>query len=185
VINAWNFKIRFFSKLHILAKMSYYCCVPNCCNNKLSGRGKIKPVGFSFHEFPCNVEFRLKWTKNICRENWTPGERDKICSRHFTKDSFKDYTKIKRLKPDAIPTLFQNNQSKINSTRKLAIKTPKKRESAKNNSEERKIKKLKTDIIDSEENHNYIPVMLTERKYATREKRVARKNTSSGDSEET
>ncbi|XP_037523600.2 DNA transposase THAP9 [Rhipicephalus sanguineus] len=83
-----------------------YCCVPFC---KSSGRTSN---GISFHEFPV-TDVRLLWLKKISRQSegpgkepWIPSDRSKVCSLHFKAEDYKQGLKSKRLKPDAVPSIF-------------------------------------------------------------------------------
>ncbi|KAH8027340.1 hypothetical protein HPB51_004692 [Rhipicephalus microplus] len=85
-----------------------YCCVPLC---KSSGRTAASR-GISFHEFPI-TDVRNLWLKNIHRQAegpgkqpWLPNDRSKVCSLHFRPEDYRESTKYRRLKPDAVPTLF-------------------------------------------------------------------------------
>lgn len=83
-----------------------YCCVPLC---KSSGRTE---KGTSFHEFPV-TELRNRWLKRISQQAegrgkspWIPSDRSKVCSLHFNEDGFREGLKIRKLKPDAVPSVF-------------------------------------------------------------------------------
>ena len=59
------------------------------------------------HRFPHSNPERVKqWTANVRRENWKPSIRSRLCSAHFTPESFIGTGKIVRLCNDAIPTIF-------------------------------------------------------------------------------
>ena len=73
----------------------------------------------SLHEFPKNEAIRKKWIKAVKeqRSNWDgPSPYSLLCSLHFTDDCFipkgvrfRDELGMptaKRLKPDAVPTIF-------------------------------------------------------------------------------
>lgn len=84
------------------------CCVPMC---KSSSKSR---TGVAFHEFPV-TKVRNDWLKNISRrakgsgsEQWAPNDRSKVCSLHFTREDYKEGLKMRRLKPDAVPTVFPN-----------------------------------------------------------------------------
>jgi len=84
--------------------MGYGCCVPHCDSHyKVKSGQKI-----SYHEFPSNSEIRQKWLKNISRENWTPTNRETVCSIHFLPDDFTIGKKYRILKRTAIPSIFPN-----------------------------------------------------------------------------
>uniref|UniRef100_A0A1E1XCT1 Putative dna transposase thap9 n=1 Tax=Amblyomma aureolatum TaxID=187763 RepID=A0A1E1XCT1_9ACAR len=85
------------------------CCVPFCS----SYAGKAKLTGepsVSFHEFPV-TNIREAWIKAISREGpnktlWQPHETAKVCSIHFRLEDYKEGTKGRRLKPNAVPSIF-------------------------------------------------------------------------------
>ncbi|KYM94832.1 hypothetical protein ALC62_14427 [Cyphomyrmex costatus] len=72
----------------------------------------------SFHRIPANEEMRNKWLRIIGRNLSYKGAR--VCSDHFTENDYHDinpYTKIKRLKNTAVPSLTL--QKKIDTKRTL------------------------------------------------------------------
>ena len=86
------------------------CVAANCSNTY--------GQGVSLFKFPKDPELRQKWIKNIqrTRANWSgPGEHSVLCSQHFESSCFEvdselaaqmGIQKRRRLKPDAVPTLF-------------------------------------------------------------------------------
>lgn len=58
--------------------------------------------------FPKDEKVLNKWIVAIRRKNWTPSKRSKLCSAHFTADSYETsgWSSRPRLKPDAVPTIF-------------------------------------------------------------------------------
>lgn len=86
------------------------CVAANCSNTY--------GHGVSLFKFPKNPELRQKWIKNVqrTRANWSgPGEHSVLCSQHFESSCFEvdselaaqmGIQKRRRLKPDAVPTLF-------------------------------------------------------------------------------
>ena len=84
--------------------MVHSCCIKNC-----RSEWKISE-GVTFHNFPLKVEFHEKFVAAI-PPNLLPkvSKYSKICSKHFTTDSFQPVTStsVRRiLKRNAIPTLF-------------------------------------------------------------------------------
>ncbi|CAL8290176.1 unnamed protein product [Gadus morhua 'NCC'] len=72
------------------------CVAINCVNRSES---KI-----SLYSPPLRQKERLRqWLKNINRMSWVPNVCSRLCACHFTEDCF---TINRRLKPDAVPTLF-------------------------------------------------------------------------------
>ncbi|XP_049520350.1 uncharacterized protein LOC119445244 isoform X1 [Dermacentor silvarum] len=85
------------------------CCVPLCTTN-----ARKYPL-IRYHEFPCDVERRKAWIKNISRQGtsgkgsiWEPSDRSLVCALHFTDGDYKKSTKLKFLLPTAVPTVFPN-----------------------------------------------------------------------------
>ena len=87
-------------------------CVAAGCDTK-SG------MGYSLHLFPQNEELRKKWIRAVKRQrsNWDgPSSSSHLCSKHFEDHCFitdgvryreaMGVPTVKRLKPDAIPTIF-------------------------------------------------------------------------------
>ena len=71
----------------------------------------------SMHKFPKDPELRQKWEKQVqrTREQWSATDTSVLCSEHFEADCFEvdsmlaeqmGLKKRKRLKPDAVPTVF-------------------------------------------------------------------------------
>ena len=80
-----------------------YCCVPICKEQQ----GKVK--GLSFHEFPVDPDLRSKWLKAISRKDFVPNSNSgssRVCGKHFTPNDFWQTLKKKRLKPNAVPSVF-------------------------------------------------------------------------------
>lgn len=91
------------SARYIIYKM-VYCCVPHCTSKS----GKVK--GISFHEFPCDPELKQKWLKNISRDNFVPNFESRtsfVCGLHFLDADYRPDLKIKKLKQNAIPSVFK------------------------------------------------------------------------------
>jgi len=61
------------------------CVAVNCKN----GYQNKTEEGTSFHGFPQNQQLRANWVKNVCRKDFKPTANSKVCSKHFTADSFK------------------------------------------------------------------------------------------------
>ncbi|KAH6939989.1 hypothetical protein HPB50_023869 [Hyalomma asiaticum] len=82
-----------------------YCCVPRCKSSS-----KQRTPGISFHEIPSDPELRAKWLKVISRDDWTSNTTScysTVCSRHFGSSDFKEGCKIRKLKKDAVPSIFE------------------------------------------------------------------------------
>ncbi|KAH7949443.1 hypothetical protein HPB49_009929 [Dermacentor silvarum] len=77
-----------------------------CCKSS----SKQRTPGISFHEIPSDPELRAKWLKVISRDDWTPNRTScysTVCSRHFGSSDFKAGCKIRKLKKDAVPSIFE------------------------------------------------------------------------------
>ena len=100
-----------------ITAMPYRCCVPGCgCKGSL-GEAKV-----ALFKFPKDPEVFAQWIARIPRENLVARESTRICSLHFTPDSFvtnSQDTTVRRkkrrpntelvrkyLKPNAVPTVF-------------------------------------------------------------------------------
>ena len=90
-------------------------CVAVGCSNTPSDR-------VSLHKFPADPKLREKWVKQVrrTRAQWTPTKHSVLCSKRFTEDSFEvdstiaatfGISKKRRLKPDAVPTVFLRHSS--------------------------------------------------------------------------
>lgn len=90
-------------------------CVAAGCSNTPSER-------ISLHKFPADLKLREKWVKQVrrTRAQWTPTKYSVLCSEHFSEDSFEvdsaiaatfGISKKRRLKPNAVPTIFQRQSS--------------------------------------------------------------------------
>lgn len=70
--------------------------------------------GVPYHEFPCDSERRIAWINNISRlaanakaYKWHPRGNALVCALHFTEADYNQKTKVRRLLPSAVPTVFQ------------------------------------------------------------------------------
>nr|XP_050042609.1 THAP domain-containing protein 1-like [Dermacentor andersoni] len=107
-----------------------YCCVPRCKSSS-----KQRTPGISFHEIPSDPELCAKWLKVISRENWVPNTTSccsTVCSRHFSSSDFKEGCEIRKLKKDAIPSIFEEYPAYLQPPKKRdrSYASVKKREAA-------------------------------------------------------
>ncbi|XP_049266799.1 uncharacterized protein LOC119374049 [Rhipicephalus sanguineus] len=85
------------------------CCVPFCTSSQ-----RKKEAGVSFHEIRVNTELRERWLRVIARKNWVPNSTSNysaVCSLHFVEADFRENTKRRMLKPDAVPSVFPHYPS--------------------------------------------------------------------------
>uniref|UniRef100_A0A4W3HK50 THAP-type domain-containing protein n=1 Tax=Callorhinchus milii TaxID=7868 RepID=A0A4W3HK50_CALMI len=56
--------------------------------------------------FPSNAYRRTEWVQLVQRENFIPGKHTFLCSRHFESTCFDRTGQTRRLREDAVPTIF-------------------------------------------------------------------------------
>ena len=84
-----------------------YCVATNSQNGSASGGG------VSFYTFRTDPSRRKAWTNQINRAHWAPTFHSRLCSDHFEDSCFVLAASIgfqpkqRRLKPDAVPTVFK------------------------------------------------------------------------------
>ncbi|XP_058855486.1 THAP domain-containing protein 2-like isoform X1 [Acipenser ruthenus] len=76
-------------------------CAAFACS-KLSTKG----CGNTFHLFPKNIERRQLWVARMRRQEFKPSNRAVLCSDHFEEAYFDKTGQTVRLRPDAVPTIF-------------------------------------------------------------------------------
>ena len=95
-----------------------YCAAVNCKNgsrkNQSDNKNKV-----AFFNFP-NGKIRRICIQKVRRKQWTPTRNSKLCSDHFEGSCFVQNLVVSKsigwshkkleLKPDAVPTLFDNHQ---------------------------------------------------------------------------
>ena len=92
------------SKLESSVNMPNYCVAVGCKNTAKKGSE------YSFHCFPHqNTNLLKKWVHAICRKQWKPTKHSFICSDHFHESCFviRPGAEGRRLKDDAVPSIFQ------------------------------------------------------------------------------
>ncbi|KAH9368674.1 hypothetical protein HPB48_004693 [Haemaphysalis longicornis] len=80
------------------------CCVPFCTSSVRKEEPNV-----SYHEFPVDEALKTQWLKNISRKNWEPNSTSNysvVCSLHFRPEDFRTDTKRRRLKQNAVPSVF-------------------------------------------------------------------------------
>ena len=90
ILNKW---------LHWVCFPDYPCKMPNSCSVTYCNNAN------NLHRFPKDEACRIHWTKFCDRQShWTPGPAARICSRHFTADSYLPPL-MRFLKKNALPTI--------------------------------------------------------------------------------
>ncbi|KAH7942264.1 hypothetical protein HPB49_022452 [Dermacentor silvarum] len=84
------------------------CCVPKCSS---SLRRRVQ--GVSFHEIPSDSSLRDQWLKAISKKDWGPASNPVVCSLHFLTADFRKDCKKRLLKPGAVPSVFDEQESCI------------------------------------------------------------------------
>ena len=89
------------------------CCAQNCTNRTRSG--KLGCEDISWHRFPLqDAQLLRSWLTNLGRADFVPTTNSRLCSEHFTEDSFVEVDEhfagkrrpARRLKSRAVPTVF-------------------------------------------------------------------------------
>ncbi|XP_059827814.1 THAP domain-containing protein 2-like isoform X1 [Hypanus sabinus] len=65
-----------------------------------------KNTNTSFHRFPSNPRRRMEWIQLVRRENFKPSKHTFLCSKHFEQTCFDRTGQTRRLREDAVPTIF-------------------------------------------------------------------------------
>uniref|UniRef100_H2MB73 THAP domain-containing protein 1 n=2 Tax=Oryzias latipes TaxID=8090 RepID=H2MB73_ORYLA len=77
------------------------CSAPHCSNSSY--------IGKQLFRFPKDPERKKKWVVN-CQRDFEPTPHSRLCQDHFEQSQFEEIAKSsagrKKLKPNAIPTLF-------------------------------------------------------------------------------
>ncbi|CAI6373146.1 unnamed protein product [Macrosiphum euphorbiae] len=78
------------------------CTAVNCSNSRTKG--------FRLFRFPKDESRRKIWLQNCLRDQWVPTNSSELCEIHFEESQFEQHRQdgIKKLKPNAIPTLFNH-----------------------------------------------------------------------------
>nr|XP_045007673.1 transmembrane protein 19 isoform X4 [Jaculus jaculus] len=76
------------------------CAAAGCANTY------NKHINISFHRFPLDPKRRKEWVRLVRRKNFVPGKHTFLCSKHFEASCFDLTGQTRRLKMDAVPTIF-------------------------------------------------------------------------------
>ena len=94
------------------------CCAVDCTN--YSTKTKDLEVAISYHKIPAEPTLQKAWLGRLRRKDLPPLKYCYVCSEHFEADCFeKDLVekltgekRRKRLKPDAVPSIFSSSSVK-------------------------------------------------------------------------
>ena len=89
---------------HFCAKMPRSCAAYNCSN--AANKPDCIQRKVSFHLFPSDIEIRRKWIAAVKRKHFEPGKFAYLCSDHFSTDDYIPNLSLKKLFPNAVPTVF-------------------------------------------------------------------------------
>ncbi|KAG0444904.1 hypothetical protein HPB47_013245 [Ixodes persulcatus] len=91
-----------------------FCCAVGCHNHRAAPANQ----NVSFHAFPRDVQRRAKWIAAVRREHWVPVKRSRLCSIHFSPESYELSSRLAtefglgqkypRLRVNAVPTIFSH-----------------------------------------------------------------------------
>lgn len=87
-------------KSHSFIDMPRYCAAYGCDNSS------VKNSNVSFLSFPSDKGICHQWILATKRKNFNPGKYSYICSEHFLPTDFIEYSSVKKLYPNAVPTVF-------------------------------------------------------------------------------
>ena len=99
-------------------------CVAKNCN---TGRAKEPPdTRVVLYRFPKSARISNRWIRGLRLSKWSPKPNSVVCSLHFQEDcflpgTFNDPLQKPKLKPNAVPTIFDHGK------KKTARKPPKNR----------------------------------------------------------
>ncbi|XP_023946765.2 uncharacterized protein LOC112052071 [Bicyclus anynana] len=94
------------------------CSILGC-----KSRSERKDEAITFHSYPYYEAEKRKWIEVTGRVNWQPNKYSKVCSKHFSQESFVQTKKTVHLKPFSLPvkhihevnkSIQYTNNSKIN-----------------------------------------------------------------------
>ena len=95
--------------MNIADKFKMPTCVALNCKNHTSHN---KKPGITFHRFPRDDARKDEWLVNLQRINFTPTVASRVCSEHFTGDSFDRTGQRVHFSKVAVPTIFIEEQKR-------------------------------------------------------------------------
>ena len=109
---------------HFNNVMPRYCAVYGCSNNSSTSSNNI-----SYHTFPTDNEIRQQWIVATKRKNFSPGKFSFLCSDHFISSDFVEFSSVKKLYPNAIPSLLSGlpNYFHLTAKRRSTVSIQKRR----------------------------------------------------------
>jgi len=125
------------------------------CKSGYASNGDDSHV--TFHTFPQDAELREKWIRAIPRKDFVPSTYSRLCSLHFQPCDFVDVrtdsnksrlqnkssTPLRRrLKPDAVPSIFPNTPAYFTKTPGVQRSTTKATSSSRHAEECRRLEEL-------------------------------------------
>uniref|UniRef100_A0A8D0G908 THAP domain containing 2 n=1 Tax=Sphenodon punctatus TaxID=8508 RepID=A0A8D0G908_SPHPU len=80
--------------------------MPTSCSAAGCAAVYDKTINVSFHRFPLDPKRRKEWIRLVKRKNFMPGKHSFLCSKHFESSCFDLTGQTRRLRTDAVPTIF-------------------------------------------------------------------------------
>jgi len=107
-----------------------HCCVPGCTNFS------TKTTNISYHKIPTDPHRQKAWISRLRRENLPPSKYCYVCSEHFEKECFEldlveqltGEKRKKKLKADALPSIFNFSTSTVSVKRRATTENRIKRQ---------------------------------------------------------
>lgn len=78
---------------------------------------------FKYNRFPRDEELKKKWIWAMKRDKYQPFRTAVICSEHFTAKDYVSGIKIKKLKNDAVPSVFSFPVAKKVKERRVLVRS--------------------------------------------------------------
>ena len=90
------------------------CMAKNCNSGRTKEGWRSRVV---LYRFPKNVRISNRWIRGLRLRKWTPKPNSVLCSLHFDEDcfipgTFHDPLQRPKLKPNAVPTIFDHGKKK-------------------------------------------------------------------------
>ena len=85
------------------------CSALNCKNHT----GRNKKAGVSFHKFPRDEARLSEWLVKVKQEGFQPNVDSRLCSEHFTSDSFDRCGLRVQLLKNAVPIVLTEAPQRV------------------------------------------------------------------------